>query len=263
MRMLPLGVALVLVLGLAGCGAENVMKMPDVTGQRLDVALSDIEKVGFEDDVEVLGGGLFGVIDESNWEVCAQSPAAGAPVDGPRLTVDRSCDDDNSDEAAEETQPEETEPKKSESDADSYVYAGPAYEVVVVDENVSAANLKQHWVYTEKFDVSVATYKDPIKLIISDLVRKEGTDKLIVQVVTDKEIIEAESNATMGRFMEEHGNEYFRDVIAPKEKTDWVAYYTGGFDYDAGKPDDEAFAIDWWVASDNPESEQWRPQLAG
>ncbi|HET7691117.1 MAG TPA: PASTA domain-containing protein [Nocardioidaceae bacterium] len=82
--------------------------MPDVTGQRLDVALSDIDRAGHDkDDIEVLGGGMFGVIDESNWQVCDQDPAAGTAIDAkPRLTVDRSCELEEAPEesdAAEET----------------------------------------------------------------------------------------------------------------------------------------------------------------
>lgn len=66
--------------------------MPDVVGSRLDAALSDLERAGVKDDAEVLGGGTFGVIDESNWEVCEQLPAAGQAVtDTPRLTVERTC----------------------------------------------------------------------------------------------------------------------------------------------------------------------------
>lgn len=90
--------------------------MPDVVGGKLDLALSDIERAGIGDDVEVVGGGLFGVVDESNWEVCEQAPAAGSPVtDAPRLTVDRSCD------AAEESQldDETDEARASEGDATS------------------------------------------------------------------------------------------------------------------------------------------------
>lgn len=67
--------------------------MPDVVGTQLDVAKSDIERAGFGGDVEVVGGGLFGVVDESNWQVCAQLPAAGETViDAPRLEVDRACE---------------------------------------------------------------------------------------------------------------------------------------------------------------------------
>ncbi len=68
--------------------------MPDVVGKQLDVAISDVKRAGFGDDVEVLGGGIFGVIDESNWMVCTQEPEPGAVVSStPRFTVDRSCDE--------------------------------------------------------------------------------------------------------------------------------------------------------------------------
>ena len=97
MRALRLIVALAVFLGLTGCGSDkNAVKnavMPDVTGKKLDVAKSAIEKAGYKDDIKVEGGGLFGVINESNWEVCKQSPAAGQTVsDAPRLSVDRSCE---------------------------------------------------------------------------------------------------------------------------------------------------------------------------
>ena len=249
---------LALALLLPACSADVAATMPDVVGMSLDTAISDVERAGFDDEVEVLGGGMFGVLDESNWQVCDQSPAAGAVVDKPRLTVDRSCDDGSTDEGAQE--PEQDE---AEADADTYTYIGPKYEVVAVDENVSAAQLKQHWVYLENLDNSTDAYKAQVKLIISDIAHAEGTEKLIVQVVTDKEIIQAESVATIASFMDEHGGDYFRDVVAPKEKTGWVAWYTGGFDYDMGEPSDDTFAIDWWVASDNPETENWAPVVSG
>ncbi|MGO4342872.1 DUF4839 domain-containing protein [Pedococcus sp. 2YAF34] len=69
--------------------------MPDVTGKRLDVAKSDVKRAGFQDDVEVLGGGVFGVVNESSWEVCEQTPAPGEPLTAaPRLTVGRECKKD-------------------------------------------------------------------------------------------------------------------------------------------------------------------------
>jgi hypothetical protein len=101
-----LGITLgVLALAVTACGDEKDVVMPDVTTKRLDIALSDIERAGFEDEVEVLGGGMFGVVDESNWTVCDQEPKPGTPVAGaPRLTVDRTCD------GADDLQGEETEP---------------------------------------------------------------------------------------------------------------------------------------------------------
>lgn len=90
-RLLAVGA---LALAVAGCDAEqDAGQMPDVTGQQLDAALSAIESAGFTDDVDVEGGGVFGVVDESNWQVCEQSPASGEPLTRtPSLTVDRSCD---------------------------------------------------------------------------------------------------------------------------------------------------------------------------
>lgn len=84
------------VLVAAGCASGESAPdavMPAVVGEQLDVALSDIERAGFDDDVEVVGGGTFGVVVESNWQVCEQTPAAGEALTAPRLTVDRSCDE--------------------------------------------------------------------------------------------------------------------------------------------------------------------------
>lgn len=93
MRALRWAVALLFVLGLAACGPHKDVVMPDVTGKRLDVAKNDIKQAGVEDKVKVVGGGLLGVIVDSDWEVCDQSPAPGQAVSGaPQLTVDRSCD---------------------------------------------------------------------------------------------------------------------------------------------------------------------------
>jgi beta-lactam-binding protein with PASTA domain len=83
---------LVLSAALAACGGEDAV-MPDMTAKRLDIALSDLERAGYGDEPEVLGGGMFGVVDESNWTVCDQAPAPGDTVTStPRLTVDRSCE---------------------------------------------------------------------------------------------------------------------------------------------------------------------------
>lgn len=91
MRALRLALALVIIIGLAGCGSTRKV-MPSVVGLKLDTALSDIERAGVKDTVEVLGGGLFGILDKSNWQVCDQEPAAGAVVTVvPRVTVERTC----------------------------------------------------------------------------------------------------------------------------------------------------------------------------
>ena len=96
-RAIGLGTGLVLALGLASCGGSSgssseSKSMPAVVGKKLDVALSEIKSAGFGGKVDVSGGGTFGVVNESNWEVCTQSPDAGATLTGtPKLAVDRSC----------------------------------------------------------------------------------------------------------------------------------------------------------------------------
>ena len=93
-----MAVGFAFVLGSTGCGSDTETAapvMPDVTGLSLDVALSDIERAGVVDEVEVIGGGIIEVSDEPNWQVCDQLPALGEVVtDAPRLTVDRSCESD-------------------------------------------------------------------------------------------------------------------------------------------------------------------------
>lgn len=81
--------------------------MPDVVGKKLDVALSDLKSAGFKSKPEYTGGGTFGVQVESNWTVCAQSPAAGEALTNPRLTIERSCDGGASKSTSTTTEPEQ------------------------------------------------------------------------------------------------------------------------------------------------------------
>ncbi|HEX2104981.1 MAG TPA: PASTA domain-containing protein [Solirubrobacteraceae bacterium] len=61
-------------------------RVPALVGQRLDVALARLERARFTADVE--GGGLFGVVEERNWEVVEQSPAAGTMLEqGSQVTL--------------------------------------------------------------------------------------------------------------------------------------------------------------------------------
>lgn len=253
-----------LLLGLTGCGSGEDTLMPDVLGLQVDVALSDIERAGFTDEVELVGGGLFGVVDESNWTVCEQEPVGGQTVSSaPRLTVDRSCGSDDPDSSAASESPEAEptpEPEPEELSAEAYVYQGPPYEVVTIDQDMGPARLDQYWVLASGINFSTDAYRDQIRLIIADLAHAQGTARIMVEVVTDREIIEAESASTIAAFMNEHGEDYFRDVIAPKEATSWIASYTGGFDSDLGEPSDapEAFEILWWGYGD-AEFETWSP----
>ena len=126
MRRLAVLPLLTVVLPFAACSSEPAT-MPDVVGKRLDVAISDVERAGFDDNVEVLGGGTFGIVDESNWLVCSQEPADGTTIStAPRITVDRSCDagdalepetnaeapEDDVDEAEDPTSAAEPKPVK-------------------------------------------------------------------------------------------------------------------------------------------------------
>lgn len=82
---------------------EASIEMPDLVSSRLDVAISDLAALGVnEDDIEVVGGGSFGVLDESNWTVCEQRPGAGdSLLDNVRLIVDRSCPEPAAAESSE------------------------------------------------------------------------------------------------------------------------------------------------------------------
>jgi hypothetical protein len=80
------GILLVAILG----GAQPVYKertisvaaqprgtaVPALVGQRLDTALDHLETAGLKAKVD--GGGLFGIVDESNWRVAEQDPSPGA-----------------------------------------------------------------------------------------------------------------------------------------------------------------------------------------
>jgi hypothetical protein len=96
--------------------APAVVAMPEVTGAQLDVALSDLARFGIpEEDVEIVGGGTFGVVNESAWLVCSQDPAAGEEAVAVRVIVDRSCDEAQ-EPAADVTSPE---PEDSTDDSES------------------------------------------------------------------------------------------------------------------------------------------------
>ena len=73
---------------LAGCGGEP-HDVPNVAGDRLDVAADRLEDEGLE--YEILGGGTFGVVVKSHWYVCEQRPVAGSRASSVELVVDRSC----------------------------------------------------------------------------------------------------------------------------------------------------------------------------
>jgi len=71
-----------------------VVTIPDFTGVRLDVAISDMGALDVkEDDIEIVGGGAFGAVDETNWFICEQTPIGLTELIPPyRFIIDRSCD---------------------------------------------------------------------------------------------------------------------------------------------------------------------------
>ncbi|MBI5104218.1 MAG: PASTA domain-containing protein [Solirubrobacterales bacterium] len=61
--------------------------VPDLVGLPLDEALDRLQAAGL--DVDVNGGGLFGIVDESAWAVTAQDPIGGTEVEqGETVTLD-------------------------------------------------------------------------------------------------------------------------------------------------------------------------------
>src|SRR5262245_60739783 len=76
----------------SGCAGTRARRVPDVTGERLDVAEELLDGAGVR--YEAVGGGVFGVIVRSRWIVCRQLPRAGATASSVRLVVARSCEPD-------------------------------------------------------------------------------------------------------------------------------------------------------------------------
>ena len=77
---------------LVGCGGTAEPKrVPDVRGQRLDIAEARLDARGLQ--WEEIGGGVFGVVVRSNWYVDEQIPRPGAKTTTVRLIVVRDCND--------------------------------------------------------------------------------------------------------------------------------------------------------------------------
>jgi serine/threonine protein kinase len=68
----------------------NGITVPSLSGQRLDVAERRLDDLGLGSTAE--GGGIFGVLIPSDWDVCATSPSADStvrPGSTVRLLIDR------------------------------------------------------------------------------------------------------------------------------------------------------------------------------
>jgi PASTA domain len=286
--------AFLAVAVLGGCGPTA--STPNVVGLSLDKAHQAFQALGIKefDDKDAFEN--RNAVVDSNWAVLGQDPAAGTTVATDTkitLTIGKIGEDRTTarlkegspvlakiraEAAAQKADAERkaaadkaaaaqvvadkaAADKAAAAKAAADKYKGPPYEIVAIDENVGITGLNKYWVYTNKFHYSTDAFKDQVKMIISDIAHNQKTANLMVSVVTDKEIVEAESDSTIKGFMDEHGMDYFKNVIVPKEKSDWAAWYTGGFDSDAGQPSESAAAFEiLWRPSSTEEIEKWKPQ---
>jgi hypothetical protein len=152
-------------------------------------------------------------------------------------------------------------PQPTESPAEPYVYDGPKYEIVAVDEDQSPATLVQYWIYSTALDESADTSRAQVKTILSDVARSQGSKLFLAEVVNDREIALAESPSTYQAFIDTHGLDYAQSTIPEKEREGWIASYAGGFDYDTGESSESAFEIVWWPSA-AAEVETWQPEAA-
>ena len=123
---------------LPACGGPSSDLTPKLVGKRLDIAKSDLKGAGVDEaKIEVIGGGAFGALDESNWTVCDQEPDAGVELtDAPRLLIDRTCGPEDSFEASATPAPGSPDAPAGEglaapTPSDTASPAGPPPEVKV------------------------------------------------------------------------------------------------------------------------------------
>lgn len=116
--------------------------MPDVVNVRLDIAKSDIEHTGFKGEIEVLSDGTFGVVQESNWTVCEQTPAAGDLItEPPRLIVERDCSTQTDAAVTEGSVGEEPAGKAADATPDPTTEPAPAAAPVEAAPTASMPNV--------------------------------------------------------------------------------------------------------------------------
>ena len=89
MRYATILSVIALSVALAGCGGRESRAVPQVSGDRLDVVEETLDDAGL--GYEVIGGGAFGVVVDSHWQVCEQHPKAGRRASSVELVVARSC----------------------------------------------------------------------------------------------------------------------------------------------------------------------------
>jgi beta-lactam-binding protein with PASTA domain len=80
-------IAIVASSGGFGMGTRHVV--PELRGQRLDLAEARLDTIGLDSDTK--GGGTFGVVVRSHWEVCDEQPRPGVTASSVLLVVAREC----------------------------------------------------------------------------------------------------------------------------------------------------------------------------
>ena len=77
MNVPRVSIVVLAALVLAGCGSKTVESkpLPDLVGMNLRAAEDDLDSRGLDHDA--VGGGSFGIVVRSNWQVCRQEPVAG------------------------------------------------------------------------------------------------------------------------------------------------------------------------------------------
>jgi hypothetical protein len=73
--------------GQSSSSGGGAAKVPDLVGERLDVAEDELDSLGIF--YREIGGGTFGIVVRSNWEVCETRPSEGERASTVRLIVER------------------------------------------------------------------------------------------------------------------------------------------------------------------------------
>lgn len=209
----------------------------------------------------VISGGIAAATGSDEDASVASSLAESTPTEE---APSAASSEDAVDEPAAEptTEPTEDAAVSEPPEVEPYSYEGPKYEVVIVDKVPAAGGLSQYWVFTKPgFDFSSEAYRDKVKLILGDIAHKQGTAQFLAEVVTNKQIAQAEAISTSLAFSDEHGFDYAINTIPKLEVKGWVASYTGGFDYDTGRKSDEAFEVIWRPYATS-EIENWQPEVS-
>jgi hypothetical protein len=133
-----------LAVCLAGCGGEP-HDVPNVAGDRLDVAADRLEDDGLE--YEILGGGTFGVVVKSHWYVCEQRPVGGSRASSVELVVARSCPS----VSPAPRPPVVPDLEYDELDDARAEAAGAGVEVVVRDRGAGPVVIESNWTVCEQY----------------------------------------------------------------------------------------------------------------